>query len=571
MYGQGEAGATINLMDEEGTQVAQTTVAENGSWSIDISNLNGTPLNDNEFFTATQTDVAGNVSEPSASVHYWHGSWSGAITEDSDDFVMSGSGNDTIYTDEAYSAYDTVSGEDANNSLVIDGGNGRDTVVFGAQMSNYTFSINENGHLMVAEGDAGDVTELRNVEVVTFADGSYGIDTLLTMAQDNSIEAPIVELSISAVNVVTHDSGAEEIAVPTGSNFNNRSYLDSGSNDTTLNYQNINRASFDMGKGDDTITVSQNANNAYFDMGRGDDTLVVEGQFNNASINMGSDNDYLQLDNLAGDASIAMGSGSDVLKLAGTQSDYGIVDQGNGNYQIVTGNFTRHDNGYAQWITGGEWTSVSGVEAIVFGDGTFVGDAEVAQEHVTPAEVTYEYTLNVEVRLGDEDGSETLSDLRIDTIPEGTTLKGYEPNEDGSYSIAIDEEGESLSLVLVSQEEQAEDALAAISVSVTATETNGGATATTVATVGGDASEGIAFDNLPDEQPAQNEAEAPADLSDILDGDNDAIFEDDEEHGHEDSDESNNHGHSRDGGDGHNSSGHGHTPDIAPIIIDDHC
>ena len=190
-----ESGNTVTLFDENNNEVATAVVGEDGSWSADISNLSGTPVNDNEFFRVTETDSAGNETAQTDSTHYWHGTYSEGIVEDSDDFVMAGSGDDTIVTDTAYNEYDTVSGDDSNNSLVIDGGEGNDTVKMSGEMADYAISTNESGNTIITEA-AGDVTELRNVENVEFADGVYNVESGEFSSNDVTAEVPTAQMSI---------------------------------------------------------------------------------------------------------------------------------------------------------------------------------------------------------------------------------------------------------------------------------------------------------------------------------------------------------------------------------------
>ena len=189
MVGRGaQSGDTIMLYDEQNTAVAKTTVNKDGSWSIDISNLKDTPINDNEFFKVTESDIAGNTTAQTDTVHYWHGEWTDSATESTDDYVMSGAGNDTIHTDAILSGtnengFVTSSNNDTNDKLVIDGGKGTDTVTFAKEIAAYNIAVQTNGHVTVTENAAsdsngdgkGDVTELRNVEILTFADGSYDV------------------------------------------------------------------------------------------------------------------------------------------------------------------------------------------------------------------------------------------------------------------------------------------------------------------------------------------------------------------------------------------------------------
>ncbi|WP_052502522.1 Ig-like domain-containing protein [Halarcobacter anaerophilus] len=189
MFGTGaEAGNTISLYNENNEIVATTTVKDDGTWEVDISSLEGTPINDNEFFSVTETDLAGNETAQTDTTHYWHGNSSESNTESSDDFIMTGSGDDTINTDDILSGTNengkvTSTNDDTNDSLVIDGGDGNDTVTFGGNIADYTVSTDEKGNVIVTETSSsdsdsngiGDVTELRNIETIEFEDGTYDV------------------------------------------------------------------------------------------------------------------------------------------------------------------------------------------------------------------------------------------------------------------------------------------------------------------------------------------------------------------------------------------------------------
>jgi hypothetical protein len=181
MHGTGESGATITLYARTGSStgnnststsearsIATTTVDANGNWTIDISNLETTPVNDNEFFYVTQTDIAGNASEPSDTVHYYHGTYNPVLIEKNDDYVLLGDGDDT--------AKMTLSEKDTNGKIVVDGGNGNDT-------AEYDYSINDlrgliekdaNGTVLLRDKN-GSIHELRNFETIKFSDGAYDV------------------------------------------------------------------------------------------------------------------------------------------------------------------------------------------------------------------------------------------------------------------------------------------------------------------------------------------------------------------------------------------------------------
>jgi VCBS repeat-containing protein len=180
MEGTGnQAGDTIKIYDEDNRLVGTTTVGEDNTWSLDVSNLKYTGNNDNEFFHATETYQDGSVSDSSEVTHYWHGDWSNAETESSDDFAMMGSGNDTVY----------VNDDDLNDHVVIDGGSGTDKAIFNFKSSDVEFDREDDGSFIITESN-GDINEIRNFENFQFNDTtltSKDIDKLIDdIPQGNS-------------------------------------------------------------------------------------------------------------------------------------------------------------------------------------------------------------------------------------------------------------------------------------------------------------------------------------------------------------------------------------------------
>ncbi|PHR69165.1 MAG: hypothetical protein COA66_15200 [Arcobacter sp.] len=173
-----EVGNTITLYDEDNNIVGTAIVQVGGIWSIDISNLPNTSINDNEFFKLTETDIAGNVSLQTQTFHHNHYSWANAQTDPFDDFDLAGSGNDTLH----------VNDDDLNDYLLVDGGNGNDRLIFSGNKEDYTITHNANGTVSIIEhvstdsnGDGiGDETIARNIEKLQFANGSIYTNTLVS-------------------------------------------------------------------------------------------------------------------------------------------------------------------------------------------------------------------------------------------------------------------------------------------------------------------------------------------------------------------------------------------------------
>ncbi|WP_210466887.1 Ig-like domain-containing protein, partial [Vibrio crassostreae] len=165
LHGTGEPGLEIKIFDEDGNLINQNstvTVDDEGNWSFDISDLTNTQVNDNEFFTATQVDVAGNESDASEMLHYYHGDFDPALNEGSDDFVLLGEGDDVL----------KVHVDDANDLMVADGGAGNDKAVFDFSIEQASIVLNANGSVSISENTgSGDVNTFIEFEEFEFEGG----------------------------------------------------------------------------------------------------------------------------------------------------------------------------------------------------------------------------------------------------------------------------------------------------------------------------------------------------------------------------------------------------------------
>ena len=175
--------------------VVTTTVNADGTWSIDISNLDKTPVDDNEFFSVVEYDKDGN-SIATDTTHYFHGTYNPASLESADDFVLTGAGNDTIKAEV----------DDTNDYVVIDGGNGHDVVEFNGNIGDYDIVRQDTDTIIVTkkgtESDSdnngiGDVYELRNVENLQFGNEAYRV------SEDGSIQRWVPEINNVTVDTLT--------------------------------------------------------------------------------------------------------------------------------------------------------------------------------------------------------------------------------------------------------------------------------------------------------------------------------------------------------------------------------
>ncbi len=186
--------------------------------------------------------------------------------------------------------------------------------------------------------------------------------------------------------------------------------------------------------GDDNFVIDRDLNmNENFNMGGGDDNVIVNGDTSQGhNFNMGAGDDNLALNgDINGNTAMDGGSGNDVLYLEGDSDQYTFRNftnnQGHINTQII-------DNSTGQTIT------VNNVEAISFGDGEVVGNADLVDRDVggdTEAEPTV-YDLDIDSALTDLDGSESLT-VTLGPVPEGVTFSAGTDNGDGTWSLEPDE------------------------------------------------------------------------------------------------------------------------------------
>nr|WP_284047078.1 VCBS domain-containing protein [Halomonas llamarensis] len=111
-------------------------------------------------------------------------------------------------------------------------------------------------------------------------------------------------------------------------------------------------------------------------------------------------------------------------------------------------------------------------------DGRF--DISDFSAEVTKEVITYEYGLDLSAALTDTDGSESLSGIIIDGLPSGVSVTGTNTsvtdNNDGTYTVALDTNGEPMGdVTLISDSQLSQAEQEAITISVTATESSNGA------------------------------------------------------------------------------------------------
>ena len=94
-----ESKNSVSIFDEDGIKVATTTIREDRTWSVGISNFAGTPVSNKEFFKAIENDIAGNEIAQINSNQYWTEKLDSLDTQATVDFVMTGIVDDENNTD----------------------------------------------------------------------------------------------------------------------------------------------------------------------------------------------------------------------------------------------------------------------------------------------------------------------------------------------------------------------------------------------------------------------------------------------------------------------------------------
>ena len=180
----------------------------------------------------------------------------------------------------------------------------------------------------------------------------------------------------------------------------------------------------------------------------------MENDYNNwAEISAGDGNDNITVG--YGYAVIDGGDGNDKVTFKGDANEYTVGRNYDGNTTVT-------------YKATGDVTILKNVENISFGG----EDANTGSESTY-----YEYPISLNSALSDTDGSETLSNITLNNIPQGAVLKDSDnneisPNANGSYTIQTDDNGNA-NVTLVSQSEIAQSDISDITASVTSTENMG--------------------------------------------------------------------------------------------------
>ena len=218
--------------------------------------------------------------------------------------------------------------------------------------------------------------------------------------------------------------------------------------------------------GDDTVTVNGLNQNQNISTAAGDDTLIINGDTgggNNINLGSGDDNVVFNGD-IGGNTAVHGASGNDAVYFGKGPDSYQVQNLTDNNGKI---------SAQVVDLDTGQTVTMNNVEAIVFGDGSVIGDENLVDpDLVNQASAQVTYDLNIDSSLTDTDGSESLS-ITVDGLPDGAVLSAGTQNADGSWTL---DSGDLPGLKITVSGDDAGDAFN-LNVSATATE-NDGSTAT---------------------------------------------------------------------------------------------
>ncbi|HKM18652.1 MAG TPA: hypothetical protein VJY14_01155, partial [Aliarcobacter sp.] len=405
--------------------------------------------------------------------------------------------NDSNYTN-ANAGNDTIKFTGTfNNGNTVNTGAGDDYVYFN-QTSNVTLNLGEGnnqahfnqemkGSIKASSGN----DEVRINQSINKADIDLG-------AGNNKLY--IKNISNGNNGEIKFGDGSDKLVID-GSADNTNISLGRGNNIVSIkgNYG----GTITSEDGNDTIIIGGNINNqnSKINTGAGNDFVQIHGEINNqfGKVDLGEGDDGFRYEptnwNAGNQNAIDGGKGFDTLYLKGNSTDYYVYtkdenigkqygklhDNGGGIYMISWETFAKlneDSEGFAQkefYITKNYYNTnmalkVTNFESISFDDKT-IGDK-------VDTTTVYKYDISLSAQLTDTDGSEELSDITLKNIPEGSELFGADKQENGTYTVEVDETGKA-KLTLESKYKLSEDELNSIKASATSTENSNGDSATT--------------------------------------------------------------------------------------------
>ncbi|MCK5111837.1 MAG: hypothetical protein KAQ94_09985, partial [Arcobacteraceae bacterium] len=426
----------------------------------------------------------------------------------SDSIVNTGAGNDTV----------TV-GDDVRHGATINTGDGDDTVTVGDGLES-TSSIDT--------GDGDDTVDVNRIMEDATIDTGEGDDTVTLDDVSSGFDDGSVKLGTGDDTLTIDDSLRGTDATFDGGEGTDSLVLNDvdldawndGISDNFINFENVTLSdgstidltddtatapTLDMSIGDAVVNAdssdddSQHANNGY---GNGDQDAPGNSFFNNNAENAtetfqdGQNHNF----NNSGD-SHTYNFGGDTnsvdIEIAGykdSKEEGRIILTKDGEVVdiIELDDATTGGNNQHHTFTVSSDSAFDSIEIVSDSNRNFTIKNVEADIQVGDSEVStsYDYPITLNAGLTDTDGSEELGDITLNNLPEDATLtdaNGDEisANDDGSYTVATDENGDA-SVTLTSSSEIESSDLNSITASVTSTDTDGNDISTVAVNDSGD-------------------------------------------------------------------------------------
>ncbi|MDN5071737.1 hypothetical protein O8C76_11935, partial [Aliarcobacter butzleri] len=418
-----------NFSSEYTTTIDVKAVADTPKVTISI-----TPSIDNPSSDGSNNQNGGTSNSGNNSSDWWEGySSKDDIIDTSRNYTKTGDYNSwKNYTNNSDSI--EING---NQSQWISTADGNDNVYI---------SGNNNGGMNTGAGDDRVFIQGNSTSEITLDSGN---DELHIIGNSSTINAGAGDDKIliegEATNNINLGSGSDELHI-----IGDASTISAGDGNDKIRIDGNAKGTIELGNGNNYLEIKGNASSIQVSQNSGNDRVIVSGNATN---------------------NISLGAGDDYLELDGKIQNY--VDGGAGNNDSVyLKGYTLSE--YQSLIANGNEWRVQNFENIKLGDGTIVkGDGSVFADTTT----VYKYDISLSAQLTDTDGSEKLSDtITLKNIPEDSKLYGSDGNEinandDGSYTVQVDANGEA-KLTLTNENEVSDTDLNSIKASATSNEVN---------------------------------------------------------------------------------------------------
>ncbi|WP_261875645.1 Ig-like domain-containing protein [Vibrio celticus] len=295
-------------------------------------------------------------------------------------------------------------------------------------VSGGTVALNENGDIQFIpdDGFSGDATF-----TYTLVD-SVGLTDTATVTVH--VEPKSSGLSVDAeLSFGTNINPAEMIINDAAAQFETGTVIEGSGNSSDNLLVSTNGAWVEGYGGNDIIVDGGVSNDFQASGGQGNDILIGgnSDDLTNVSLNAGAGSDVLVSQSATATTAYYGGSGSDMAYIPASLSqlefipggDNDLAPQADFSYKYID---TENDNAVT-------YHDFYDIETLVLQDGTYSVNDDVVTK------VTDFFNLNIDVSLKDSDGSEIITDIVINGVPDGATLNVGSQNQDGSWSVPSDE------------------------------------------------------------------------------------------------------------------------------------